>query len=81
VSGGVRGGSLDSKNFYIDYGNYTNPIPLDYIKVLNDDGTLYDKKTSNVNSTSTETFLQKNKTTLMFFGALVVSYLVYKKLK
>jgi|LakMenE01Jun11ns_1017448.scaffolds.fasta_scaffold9940100_9 hypothetical protein len=41
VSGGIRGGSLDSKNFYIDYGNYTNAIPLEYLKVLNDDGTPY----------------------------------------
>lgn len=52
VSGGIRGGSLDSKNFYIDYGNYTNSIPLEYIKVLNDDGTPYDKKTAQANSNS-----------------------------
>lgn len=45
VSQGINGG-LDSKNFYIGYGNYTNAIPLEYVKVLNDDGTPYNKKTS-----------------------------------
>jgi hypothetical protein len=86
VSGGVRGGSLDSKNFYIDYGNYTNPIPLEYIKVLNDDGTPYDKKTADVNSNKntrldSQTFLQKNKTNLLIAGVLVLAYLAYKKFK
>ena len=47
VSGGIGGGSLDTKNFYIGYGNYTNPIPLEYIKVLNDDGTPASKTNSN----------------------------------
>jgi hypothetical protein len=78
VSGGVRGGSLDSKNFYIDYGNYTNPIPLEYIKVLNDDGTLITNPTADV---APQTFLQKNKTNLLIAGVLVLGYFAYKKYK
>ena len=76
VSGGIRGGNLDSKNFYIDYGNFTNAIPLEYVKVFNDDGTPVSTPNTEL---APQTFLQKHKNHLLILSALIIGYFAYKK--
>ena len=81
ISGGIRGGSLDSKNFYIDYGDYTKAIPLEYVKVLNDDGTPYAIQKLVNSQEKQQPFLDKHKNHLLIAVALVAGYFAYKKFK
>ena len=68
--------SEDKKQVSAYMGNYTILIPVEYVTILNDDGTPF--VDSNVNG-SGETFLQKHKNHLLILGGLVIAYIAYKK--
>ena len=75
--------SSDKKQVISNMGNYTVQIPVEYLTIMNDDGTISvtnSNSDSNQNSKlDSQTFLQKHKNHLLIAGALVLGYLAYKK--
>jgi hypothetical protein len=88
--GNVLGGNLslsdDKKMIKSWQGNFTFYIPVEYLSILNDDGTPFDISLDNLSPNSnqntgldSQTFLEKNKTNLLILGGLVIAYFAYKK--
>ena len=75
--------SSDKKQVISYMGDYTFQIPVEYLTIMNDDGTISvtnSNSDSNQNSKlDSQTFLQKHKNHLLIAGALVLGYLAYKK--
>jgi hypothetical protein len=75
--------SSDKKQVISYMGNYTVHIPVEYLTIMNDDGTISVTNSSSdsnqIIKLAPETFLQKHKNHLLIAGALVLGYFAYKK--
>ena len=75
--------SADKKQLVSNMGNYTVEIPIEYLIIRNDDGTISSANLDSDSNQSTkldsQSFLQKHKTHLLIIGAVVIGYFAYKK--
>jgi hypothetical protein len=68
--------SDDKKTFNLGQGNWSVPIPIEYIEVLNENDT---PATITNTGVTPQTFLQKHKNHLLIVGTLFLGYFAYKK--
>jgi hypothetical protein len=76
ILGGFLSLSDDKKMIKSWQGNFIVHIPVEYLTILNDDGTPFN---TSITDNTSQTFLQKHKNHLLIAGALVLGYFAYKK--